>query len=347
MTKKRKQRKVNIDGKRISINYYTEKEFQEKYKSLLAKEEQRKSISFKKIAEEWQESHDIHIQKYTQECYKAPIKDVISWFNGKLITEIKPKDIQMHIDEMAQQGFARQTINLRKIVLNQIFNYAYLNEYISSNPVQAIRVPKNSSEAKRELPESSAIKIIFDNINHEFGFYPFLAAITGGRRGEILALTKDDFDFKNNTVRFNKVCILSDNTKPIIRQGTKSESGNRVVPILSVARPILKDFVDNCECEYIINKDGKPLLKYQFDKLYAKYKRDTGINFSSHQLRHLYATLGIESGIQVIEMQKLLGHSKASTTEDIYVHYREQQAQTIDKRISSKLNKIISKEKLK
>jgi len=192
---------------------------------------------------------------------------------------------------MYRQGMAYQTINLRKIVLNMIYNYALLNEYTNSNPIPALTVPKGAKRTERELPEANAIKTIFENVDQPLGMYFLLAACTGGRRGEILALTKSDIDFKNDLISFNKVCILSNNSVPQIRNGTKSNAGNRTVPILPAIKQTLKEYVKGRESDYLFTYKEQPYTKPPFDKQCAKYKENTGINFTSHQLRHLYATL--------------------------------------------------------
>ena len=336
--KKRKQKKVNINGKRISINYYTESEFSEKFRKLLLKEEEIKKTSFSDIAEKWQSTHDDEVQKYTQECYKAPVKDVISWFGNRPISDILPLEIQEHINDMGRQGYAKQTINLRKIVINQIFNYAVLNGYVKYNPVLAVKVPKSAPKLKRELPEKEALKKIIENVDKHFGFYFLIIATTGIRRGEACALKKEDFDFNKNIVNINKVCILSDNTKPVIRDGTKSESGNRSVPILPFVKDVIKKYVKSSSSEYVISYNGEPLVKWQFDKLSQKYKKETGLEFTSHQLRHLYATICYDSGLDVKDTQMLLGHSKASTTEDIYIHIRESRKEAVNKKLMEQIS---------
>lgn len=54
--------------------------------------------------------------------------------------------------------------------------------------------------------------------------------------------------------------------------------------------------------------------------------------FTAHQLRHTYATLLFEAGVDVLTAQKLLGHAKASTTLNIYTHLRgRKESENIDK----------------
>lgn len=343
-----KQRKVTIDGKRVSIYFRTEREYQQKYREKLAAAERGayrlQHMTFAAVADEWQTTHDSTIQHYTRQCYVAPLKDLLAWFGPLEISEIRPRELQDRLDHMGRAGFAFQTIKLRKNVLNMVYNYALLNGYVTSNPVPALTVPRGAPRTQRELPPEDSLRVIFDNADKPLGMYYLLAACTGARRGEIMALTKSDLDFTTNTITFNKVLILSNNTTPQIRPGTKSKAGNRTVPILPALRPILQDYISSLPGDYLFQINGAPYLKWAFDKQSAKYRAATGLDLTGHQLRHLYATLCYDAGLGVKDTQQLLGHSKAGTTMDIYTHIRDSRRQAADAALSAALDAALSAE---
>lgn len=348
-TKELHERKVLIDGKRVSIYYRSDREFQRKYKEKLLEaertREEERNITLAKVADAWQTSHDLTLQHYTRECYKAPLADVLSWFGPRKFSEIRPRDLQDRLDAMYRQGYARQTIKLRKIVLSMIYDYAVLNGYVTANPVPSLTIPRGAPTTPRELPPSDALRNIFSNIGQPLGMYFLLAACTGGRRGEILALTKADVDFDHDIIIFNKVLILSNNSKPEIRAGTKSKAGNRSVPILPALRPILLEYVASLPGDALFTAPcGELYTKSRFDKQAARYRKLTGTDFTAHQLRHLYATLCLDAGLDAKDAQQLLGHSKASTTMDIYVHIRESRRAQTDSRLSEALNAALTAE---
>ncbi len=53
------------------------------------------------------------------------------------------------------------------------------------------------------------------------------------------------------------------------------------------------------------------------------YKKDLGINFNFHSLRHTHATMLLEDGVKPKIVQQRLGHSRISTTMDKYIHVTE------------------------
>ena len=103
-------------------------------------------------------------------------------------------------------------------------------------------------------------------------------------------------------------------------KGTKTENGTRKVVLLDVLADKLPKGKDE---NFIFSIDGtKPLGYSAFQRRWDKYKKETGLDITAHQLRHTYATILFEAGIDVKDAQHLLGHSDISVTRNIYTHIR-------------------------
>ena len=87
----------------------------------------------------------------------------------------------------------------------------------------------------------------------------------GLRKGEALALTPEDFDFKNKTVSISKVVVFDNNT-PILKPYPKSDNGIRLVPLPKASVGILKNYVNKCEGNLFKGQD-KP---YMTDTAYRR-----------------------------------------------------------------------------
>lgn len=318
---------ISTKGKRIYFHGRTEREVFKKIKEYT--EGAAKGRLFKEVSAGWEDTHFTEIAFYTVECYKKPLADVNVYFGEEHINSINPIDIQTYINEFAK-GKARQTVKLRLTVLRQIFDYAVLNGELSVNPAIVIKVPKTCKTSKRELPADNDIEIIKASTALPFGLFAFLSIYTGCRRGEALALTYEDIDRDKKVIRITKA-VVWENTKTVIST-PKSQNGIRTVPLL---KPLDKS----------LPKKGKGFIfggetamgESQFRVAWKHYCKATGIKCTPHQLRHAYATILYEAGIDSKEAKDLLGHAKESTTREIYTHIKLSRNQDTIK----KLNKYI------
>lgn len=332
--KKRLEKKVTIGGKRVSVYGFTALEIQQKIEALQAEFERKTNPTFADIADEWQEEHEKNIEYYTADCYKAPLKDVKAEFGDLRITEITPIEIQNFINAYALKGYKRQTVKLRLSVIKQVCDYAVLHGHIQMNPTLSVTIPRGVKNGTRELPDSEDIKKIKEVVTPAgFELFPYFVMYTGMRKEEALAIRYEDIDFKTDNITVNKVVIFTDGGKPTIRTHTKSAAGMRTTPLLTPLKHYLMQTGRNSGYVFSPDSEGlKPYTKGMFDKAFYRYKKQYGITCGIHQLRHEFATLCFDAGLDAKEAQKILGHSKESVTRDIYTHIREsRQQQAIEK----------------
>lgn len=338
MAKKRKYSKVTvqIDGitYRRTIAYYTLDEYAEKKAKVIAEFQRQAQKNFAEVADEWEEYHENSIQTYTRVCYQAPLKDLKNEFGDYILKEITAINFQLFLERMASQNYAKQTIRLRKIVMKQVFDYAILKGYVTFNPVTVCKIPKKATSGKRTLPSEEDINIIKDHLDSMWGIYCNLLLYTGLRREEALALTYEDIDFDNDVICVSKSLIF-ENGKSYIRNSLKSAAGRRTVPLL---KP-LKNILDKNGSGYLFTvKNGEPLVKWEFDRGFAKFRDETGLTCTSHQLRHYFATLCFDADLDEKDVQDIMGHSKISLTKEVYTHIREDRREKTAKKLNSFLD---------
>lgn len=338
-----KQKKINV--RQLDGTYKQKTIYANSYEELNKKcdivREQAEEIyqqalkpKFSTVAKIWNIQHETEIGTYTYDSYQAPLNNLIDEFGDIPIEDIKPLDLQRFINNMHNKGYAKHTIALRKITASLIFDFAIINGYITYNPASVVKVPKNATVNKRELPSDSDIEKVKQSLSVPFGLFAYLCLYTGCRRGEALALTYEDIDFKNNLISINKVVVFN-NGQPVIEHRAKSNSGIRYIPLLvplkNVLNPKAKGYV-------FPNSNNELMTLSNFNSAWRKYKQITGINLSPHQLRHAFATICFDAGLELKDTASIMGHSKVELTMNVYTHIKENRKS----KTAAKLNSFLT-----
>ena len=262
---------------------------------------------------------------------------------------IQPTVLQEFINDKYREGFAKKTLSIIHCVLSSAFKKAvYPWKIIKENPMQYVKIPKFDST----LSDKEDLKIITIDVykkicsflNEENSFYiPFhIAFNTGLRVSEVCALTWDNIDFKNKTLKVDK--ILVNNNKEWIFGTPKTRTSYRTIKIGDTLVSILKKKSVNQkknklkygvfynDSDFICTKEnGDPItpssVKYSTRHISEKLE----IRFNFHSLRHTHATMLLESGANIKDIQSRLGHSRIGITLDTYSHLTEKMKnETVD-----------------
>lgn len=329
------QKKVTLPNGKSKILYSSAsneklavKDFNEQLMCLKLKEKEK--LLFKNVADEWNDEYrsritDINYNKNTRFKYEA----IVNHFGEYDIHDITPTIIHQYINKLIKQQYSHKTIASYKSILNMIFSYAIFNGITENNPTQIITLPSNLPKKERKLPTDEELQMINSNYT-EFDFLPYFLLNTGLRKSEALALEYSDIDKVNKTITINKH-LIHDGNKPIIEHKTKTKNSKRTVILLDRVADKLPDGKNGL---VFGNSDGTPLTKCQFAKRWLKWQKTHNTNITAHQLRHGFATMLYEAGIDLKDAQDLMGHSDITTTQNIYTHIRnkrkEQTAQKLN-----------------
>lgn len=309
------------EGNRYRVIYgTTQKELREKlrYYSPVA------SRSFRSVALDWFDVHSEKIGPVSARMYKSAMNRAVDYFGDMRIAEIRPIDVQRYLNHVVDSlDLSAKTAQNHLIVLNLILRYAVMSGYMEANPASEIRIDSNLRRSRRMLPDPEDLVRIKENAGHPFGLFPMIALYTGLRRGEILALTKEDIDINARLIYVRRALLL--NRERVSVKAPKTEAGIRVVGIPDVLLPYLQDLPEGL----LFHKNGRPLNEHQYCLRWSHYCADTGVSCTAHQLRHAYTTALIESGLPPEEVQRLVGHADIATTINVYTHLKEARARSI------------------
>lgn len=246
------------------------------------------------------------------------------------IRDIKSDDIQDFLND--NKEYSNSTIKKLYEQFNQAFEYAMRNKYIKDNPMYDVIKPKSKKKNKEvralTIDEQKELNDYLFNtsISDERYKNVFLIQMYLGLRiGETLALTKNDIDISQKQVFISRTTTVGKNGETIIGDTTKTYAGKRSVLIPDFMIPIFEEQINiskNNINNYLFLNDDKlitnsvcnsRLKRLLLDKLGWE---NTGI--STHSLRHTFATRYIESGVNAVVLQRLLGHTDISITLNTY-----------------------------
>lgn len=246
---------------------------------------------------------------------------IVPFFKNKMVTEIKPIHIKQFQDGMVDKGLKRESIQLARILLKEAFALAILDEAISSNPINAVKMPKINYRRVRQKPFSlDEIDRILESVSGEFKNFLGISFFSGMRSGEILALKWSDIDFNTDTISINKTIAQG------LINSAKTVASERDIEMIDKAKEFFKNqrFITGLKNSYVfLNKKGTHYSSN--DLFYGSFQKlldSIGLERRAlHNTRHTFASIMLNNGIDSLWVSHTLGHENLQITLGIYTHY--------------------------
>lgn len=322
----------NIDGTTVRKTVYgrTKKEVQQKLAELQSKNLKKKPLTLNEWINIWLKNYAPFMFKSTTlDSYQRFIKNHIQPMLGHMyLHEIKPLHIQHLIAQKSKSGRAdnssgglsKRSLKYIHQILNNLFNQALKEGFISENPAQAVKVSYDYNTIENVLSKSQLQRFLETAKTSQYYLIYLLELSTGLRRGEILGLKWEDIDFNKSTITIKREVVMVKG-KPTVVESVKSKTSFRTlsVPfeILNALKekPKTSDFIFVTSNNTIVSPTN---LRRDFKKILKKAGLPSYIRF--HDLRHTYATYLLEAGVNIKFIQQELGHSNPAFTLHRYSH---------------------------
>jgi len=330
----------DADGK---VRYLYDRDPKRLYEKL-ENAQKPKIVTFLDVAEDWKITFMETANPRTWLNYKPHLESIVSVYGNIPVADITGMDVIQDLQRAKAQGYSRTIVNTRRTIFNNVLNHAVANGWIPYNPCVGIKLPKGLPSAKRSAPTDDQIKIVLQNWGKPFGMFAFLLLCTGLRKGEALALLKSDI--RDGEISVTKSLTLLDGQLPKVKE-PKSNAGIRTVPILSILKAPLDDYLTHLDGNILFpaphsnrNPGGGYMTAKNYETAWAKYCACVGLEgLTAHQLRHGTATLLYEAGVDVHTAKRILGHSNINVTMGIYTELREAKEKQSIKKLNTYMGK--------
>ncbi len=276
----------------------------------------------------WHDGRKNNISQSTWDWYKNIIYTHINPMCGDIkLQKLSTREIQNLLTKKLET-LSSSTVYRIYGTLNKGLNQAIKENIINYNPAQNVEKPKIKQKQQQTLTIEQ-VKIFINTARRRRYFIGFFLAITLGlRRGEVLGLKWADIDFDNKILtikrQYTKECVFKE-PKTQKSFGTIYLYDYVIETLLEHKEKQNKEKVDNPG--YIDNdlvlatKAGTPINPRNFDRGFHETLEEAKLDYIRvHDLRHTFATLALEKGVELKVIQAILRHSRMATTADIYSH---------------------------
>ena len=163
----------------------------------------------------------------------------------------------------------------------------------------------------------------------------YLELVTGIRKGELTALLWSDLDEEKRTISVSKQAV-GDRNRNVTISRPKTENSVRKISIPQSAVELLQQEREkHPENPWMFPspRTGEMYHPDSIAKLHEKILKDTGLeHIRFHDLRHTFATMALQNGVDVKTVSSMLGHYDAGFTLRTYTHAtRQMQDQAAEK----------------
>jgi integrase len=275
-----------------------------------------------------------HLEPMTMRRYQSYLKNDFDGIGHILLEDLKPQHLQRHYAKKLE-NLSSSTVHILHRFFHVVLERAVKLGIIVRNPAGSVDAPPMKTKEFTALTEEQAM-ILIDHAQQ----YDRLAALyivtlfSGMRVSEVLGLTWDSIDYRNNVIKVSKQLKLMEDGNYQLSI-LKTRTSRREIPLVPAVTIALNTWRHTQQEEkrkagsawknpmnlIFTNALGEHLTQAFAWKSFQKLlKAATLPAFRFHDLRHTFATLLIEKGVPIKVVSELLGHSSITITLRVYGH---------------------------
>jgi integrase len=270
--------------------------------------------------EDWLDRVQHRIRPRTLISYKEHVARAMVLIGDIPLTEVTTADIERVYSALRARRLAPKMVLNSHRILRAAFTEAVEDAKLrTDNPVVRKLAPK-ASRFEIKPPAPDEVKKIFAAADATlYGPIVRLAALTGMRLGELLALSWDDVELQRATLHIRASTTKTQRGRVIDLDGQAAEllrqHEERQVDAIKAFGPAYAD-----KTAVFANGVGKRIDAANLERAWRAICRKAGVKYRFHDLRHLHASELLRHGVHPKVVQERLGHASITMTLDTYSH---------------------------
>ena len=295
----------------------------------------RPEMRFADWLDYWYETHcKPNIRTSTQSGYEDRIRLHIKPELGEIpLNRLTQNDLQQFYARLKNSGRKTRTecygeglsdrmVRMCHATCRSALQRAVQDGLIRTNPAEGCKLPPKKAREMQVLARDELQRFLIQA--QAEGYYELflLDLATGLRRGELLALQWDDLDFETGVLTISKQVSLV--RGKIVMSVPKTKSSIRKLVLPPAVVQVLREYREGVHSRWMFQSpvlEDMPLNPGSvYDRLQLILEHANCKQVRFHDLRHTFATLALQNGMDVKTLSAMLGHVSAATTLDIYTH---------------------------
>lgn len=266
--------------------------------------------SFGNYARAWLHDHPKMGPRYRETCQRnlrlhlAPLEDVP-------LRALTPAVVREWYASALRGKGGRASIMQSYRFLRAVMSTAVRDGAITKNPCH-IQGAGSDRAKERPIATPAQVAALVEAITPRYRAAILLAAWCGLRRGELLALHRDDIDLASGSVTIRRTRIELLATRQAFDADPKTDAGKRTVTIPPHVLPVLVEHLETWAGpeQVFIGRDGRTMRGDAVRQAFERARRKADMpGFRFHDLRHTGQTLAAATGATTKDLMRRLGHA--------------------------------------
>ncbi len=236
----------------------------------------------------------------TIKTFRSILRSFIDFIGEKHVSQINTYDVDAFLAHLRSTGWKPSSIYTAAVAVKRFLDYLGL-----SKNIEGFELPRRPKSLPRYLDPEDVMKLLSVADNLRDKLIILILYTTGLRVSELVALKIDDIDLEEKSIR-------------VFGKGGKE----RFVYFPSWLSQLLSEYMRSVKGDWLFPSINGGHIHYTtVERILKRTSKKAGLKkkVTPHILRHSFATRSLEAGMDLREIQELLGHASLNTTQ-VYAH---------------------------